>query len=110
MRTAVFIDSHFVAELLDLSRYGPQAKDEGVIAWPVEHKWPDTKHGKTDISFKIKAYYVLETPEGMAHRLFWEKAHLSIRRHERRQKRKEREEARKQLKAEEWSDRVKDEL
>lgn len=93
-----------------MSKYGPQATDDGVIAWPIDHEWPDPKHGKTEITFKIKAYHVLETPEGRAHRLFWEKAHLSIRRHERRQKRKEREEARKQLQMDERSERIKDEL
>lgn len=82
-----------LAQLLDLSRYGPKAKDEGVVAWPVEHKWPDVKRGRFDIIFKIKALYVKETEEGRTFRVFWERAHRTIRRQERKQKKKERQEA-----------------
>jgi hypothetical protein len=83
--------------MLDLNNYGSYAKDHSVIAWPIKHKIPDTKHGKKDITFNIKAFYVIETGHGRAWREMWEKVHTSVRRQERKLKREERRQKRAQL-------------
>lgn len=93
--------------MLDLTKYSSYAKDHAVIAWPVKHQIPDTKHGKKDITFNVKAYYVVETDHGRAWREMWEKLHTSVRRQERKLKREERRRAKLDLDTE---SRVRDEL
>lgn len=78
------------AEMLDLSNYSSHPTDNSVIAWPVNHQVPDTGHGKKDITFDIKAFYVIETEHGRAWREMWEKMYRTIRRQERKMKREER--------------------
>jgi hypothetical protein len=76
--------------MLDLSNYSSHPTDNSVIAWPVNYQSPDTEHGKREITFDIKAFYVIETEHGRAWREMWEKMYRTIRRQERRMKREER--------------------
>jgi hypothetical protein len=83
--------------MLDLTKYSSYAKDHSVIAWPIKHEIPDTKHGKKDITFSIKAFYVVDTDDGKAWREMWNKHHTSLRRLERKLKREERRQNKAQL-------------
>jgi hypothetical protein len=76
--------------MLDLANYASHPTDNSVIAWPVNHQIPDGKHGKKEISFDIKAFYVLETEHGRAWKEMWERMYTTIRRQERKAKREER--------------------
>jgi hypothetical protein len=84
-------------ELLDLTKYKPHAEDKTTVGWVVDHTPPDYEKGIKDITFKIEAHYVLETEDGRAARLIWEKMHQSVRRQERRLQREERESNRKHM-------------
>ncbi|KAJ9143709.1 hypothetical protein NKR23_g6419 [Pleurostoma richardsiae] len=91
-------------DFLDLTKYGPRAKHNGVIAYPERHAKPDLRH---DISIRIKAQKTIENPDAMHWRLIWEKTHMSWQRDERRRKRKEQVAERQQLSGDTG---VKDEL
>lgn len=85
------------ADYKDLTQYQPVAKEECIIAWPIEHPhgMPDELRPKRDIEFTIMAQKVRETAEGKASRLFWERANREYRRQARRNEKKERQENRK---------------
>lgn len=50
-------------------------KDHSVIAWPIKNRIPDTKHGQKEITFNIRAMYMIETDHGKAWRETWENVH-----------------------------------
>ncbi|KAK4139886.1 uncharacterized protein C8A04DRAFT_32596 [Dichotomopilus funicola] len=90
----------------NLAKYKSRAIEHSVLAWPVDHTKPQRDIGQRDITFTIEAMSVTETEAGRYSRLMWEKMHRTIRRHERKQTREERQRARKEI-SEGW---VKDEL
>lgn len=77
----------------NLSRYYPEARDGGIVAWPILHKHIDREEGtdERDIHFKVDARVVIETEDGKAARRFWERAQANLAREQRRQLKKERE-------------------
>ncbi|CAI4213102.1 unnamed protein product [Parascedosporium putredinis] len=95
-------------ELKNLDQYvAPVVDDKGVLAWAHTLTRPDRDVGKRDVSFEVDARYVIETEEGRAARVFWEKAHAMGRRAERKRVRDERQ-GKRELKQAQRSD--KDEL
>ncbi|PKS05953.1 hypothetical protein jhhlp_007786 [Lomentospora prolificans] len=78
-------------KLKNLDNYvAPQVDGEGVLAWAETLTRPNRDLGKRDVSFEVDARFVVETEEGRAARLFWEKAHAMGRRAERKRVREER--------------------
>ncbi|PKS10989.1 hypothetical protein jhhlp_002748 [Lomentospora prolificans] len=61
------------AELLNLENYQPYPEDNKIVAWPIEHTWPDDENGDRSMEFTIKAQILRETEEGRSARLQREK-------------------------------------
>ncbi|CAI4213445.1 unnamed protein product [Parascedosporium putredinis] len=60
-------------ELLNLENYQAWPEDKKIVAWPVEHTWPDDESGNREIEFTVKAQILHETEEGRVARLQREK-------------------------------------
>lgn len=87
-------DPLLLADMLDLSKYSSYARDKSVIAWPVEQETRLTGKLYLDLTFKIQAYYVLETGHGKTWREMWENLHVQTQRQARKEQREQRQAAR----------------
>ncbi|KAK0647192.1 hypothetical protein B0T16DRAFT_459044 [Cercophora newfieldiana] len=85
--------------LSNLAKYKPQAEDDAILAWVMDHSKPDRALGKRDMRFRIEALSVTETEDGKRTRLMWEKLHRTVRRNERKIQKEERLKAREELKS-----------
>lgn len=94
----------------DLSRYHPLPTDAGVAAWPIDRTHPDRENRRSAITFTIKAQFLHETDHGRTMRMAWERLRRTVRRQERKLKKKEREAGRKLVEEEGYNRGVKDEL
>ncbi|KAK5655332.1 hypothetical protein OQA88_5899 [Cercophora sp. LCS_1] len=92
--------------LSNLAKYKPQAIDDAILAWVIDHTKPHRDLGKRDITFKVEAMSVTESEDGKRSRLMWEKLHRTVKRNERRMQKEERLRIRKEME----EGRVKDEL
>ncbi|KAH8886646.1 hypothetical protein GQ53DRAFT_596282, partial [Thozetella sp. PMI_491] len=79
-------------EMLNLSKYHPDARDEAVIAWPYpgETYTPDFTRIRQHIKFDIKAQQLSETEHTRSWREMWEKFHRDEQRQQRREEREKR--------------------
>jgi len=95
-----------IGALSNLTKYKPQAEDDTILAWVMDHTKPQRDLGKRDITFRVEAMSVTESEDGKRSRLMWEKLHRTVRRNERRMQKEERQRAKKELE----EGRVRDEL
>lgn len=95
-----------VGALSNLEKYRPQAIDDSILAWVVDHTKPMRDLGKRDMTFKVEAMSVTESEDGKRSRLMWEKLHRTVKRNERRMQKEERLRIRKEMQ----EGRIKDEL
>jgi len=97
----------FTGALSNLTKYKPQAEDDTILAWIMDHTKPDRDLGKRDIRFRVEALSVTETEDGKRTRLMWEKLHRTVRRNERKIQKEERMKAREEILS---GGRIRDEL
>jgi hypothetical protein len=87
----------FAADFLNLAKYDDHAEEGGVVAWPMERTPPNVKDNDPSISFKIRAYLVVETEETKEAKKVWENILRASRRQNRKAEREERRRARDEL-------------